>query len=102
MHADRFLEGNKTAVAPFLGAPARFPAGPFSLATGFKVPVSFVFAMKESALHYHFFASAPRDYDYSDKAGVQQQLLYDFTQQMQQKVKQYPVQWYNYYDFWKN
>jgi predicted LPLAT superfamily acyltransferase len=101
MHADRFLEGNKTVETTFLGAPARFPAGPFSLTAGFKVPVSFVFAMKESALHYHFFASEVKQYDYSDKAGMQRQMLHDFAQQMEQKVKQYPAQWYNYYDFWK-
>ena len=60
MHADRFLEGNKTLTANFLGEQARFPMGPFLLASKFKVPVSFVFAVKESNLHYHFFASADK------------------------------------------
>jgi predicted LPLAT superfamily acyltransferase len=51
MHADRFLEGNKTIPVNFLGVRARFPVGPFVLAATFKVPVSYVFAVKESALH---------------------------------------------------
>ena len=56
MHADRFLEGNKTLVGCLLGEKAKFPMGPFVLAATFKVPVSFVFAMKETSLHYHFFS----------------------------------------------
>ena len=47
LHADRFLEGNKTLALDFLGDKALFPLGPFQLAAGFKVPVSNVFAFKE-------------------------------------------------------
>ena len=65
MHADRFIEGNKTLTTDFLGEKARFPMGPFLLASTFKVPVSFVFAVKESKLHYHFFASEIKEYDRS-------------------------------------
>ena len=36
MHADRFLEGNKTLTTEFLGEKARFPMGPFVLASKFK------------------------------------------------------------------
>ena len=57
IHADRFVEGNKTIHCHFLGEPARFPAGPFVLAATFKVPVSFVFAFKETDKHYHLYAS---------------------------------------------
>jgi predicted LPLAT superfamily acyltransferase len=28
------------------------------------------------------------------------QMLSDFTAEMETRVKQYPAQWYNYYDFW--
>lgn len=100
MHADRFIEGNKTLTARFLGEEARFPMGPFLLASKFKVPVSFVFAVKESKLHYHFFASQIIDYTGIAKDAVMQQMLNDFVAEMENKVKQYPEQWFNYYDFW--
>ena len=100
MHADRFVEGNRTLTANFLGEAARFPAGPFVLAAQFKVPVCYVFAMKEGASHYHFYSTDIKTYDYSDKATAMQQMLNDFTLEMEKKVKQYPAQWYNYYDFW--
>jgi predicted LPLAT superfamily acyltransferase len=101
MHADRFIEGNKTLTANFLGEPARFPMGPFLLASKFKVPVSFVFAVKESKLHYHFFASEIKDYTTVDKTAVMQEMLNDFAHEMEIKVKQYPEQWFNYYNFWE-
>ena len=101
MHADRFLEGNKTLEATFLGKPALFPMGPFVLASKFKVPVCFVFALKETKLHYHFFSSPVHEYkDLSKETGMRM-ALEDFIMETEAKVRQYPEQWYNYYNFWK-
>ena len=101
MHADRFVEGNKTLSSNLLGEKAKFPMGPFVLAAKFKVPVSFVFAMKETNLHYHFFASAIKEYNDVKKETAMQSMLDDFANEMENKVKQYPEQWYNYYNFWQ-
>jgi predicted LPLAT superfamily acyltransferase len=100
MHADRFVEGNKTIVTDFLGRPAKFPIGPFVLAAQFKVPVSYVFAMKEGTSHYHFYATPVQQYDYNNKTTAVKTMLNDFTAAMEKRVRQYPEQWYNYYDFW--
>ena len=101
MHADRYMEGNKTLTAPFLGKDAKFPLGPFVLASTFKVPISYVFAMKESNLHYHFFAGALKEYIPAKREEMMQMMLTDFVSEMENKVKEYPEQWYNYYDFWQ-
>ena len=101
MHADRFIEGNKTLTSEFLGEAARFPMGPFVLAARFKVPVSFVFAMKETPLHYHFFASKIKDYTHLSKEMLMQEMLIDFVGEMERMVEKYPEQWYNYYNFWQ-
>ena len=101
MHADRFIEGNKTLSSIFCGEKARFPMGPFLLAAKFKVPVSFVFAVKESNLHYHFFASEIKHDAGLEKGLAMQQMLDEFAGQMEEKVKRYPEQWFNYYNFWK-
>ncbi len=102
MHADRFLEGNKTITTDFLGESARFPVGPFLLASTFKVPVSFVFAVKESKLHYHLFASEIKDYSNFGRKELMPQMLMDYAAAMEKKVKQYPEQWFNYYNFWEH
>ncbi|WDZ98748.1 LpxL/LpxP family acyltransferase [Mucilaginibacter sp. SJ] len=101
MHADRFIEGNKTITRGFLGEDAKLPAGPFVMAEKFKVPVTFVYALKESALHYHFFASPVKDYSGLPKGEGIQQLINDFIISFENKVKTYPEQWYNYYNFWQ-
>jgi predicted LPLAT superfamily acyltransferase len=99
MHADRFVTGNKTVRVPFLGQEASFPAGPFLLAATFRVPVSQVFAFKESATHYHLYATAPRQYHGRRNQGMQE-AVNDFVVALEEKVQQYPEQWFNYYNFW--
>jgi predicted LPLAT superfamily acyltransferase len=101
MHADRFVEGNKTMLCNFLGEPARFPAGPFVLAATFKVPVSFVFAFKETSTHYHLYASQPKRYQELSKDRMMEALLQDFAGAMEEKARLYPEQWFNYYNFWE-
>jgi len=100
MHSDRFLPGNKTLSTDFLGQGALFPQGPFALASKFDVPVSFVFATKESFTQYHFFAT-PAIVFRRQKESSAESILIRFVEAMSQKVKAYPTQWYNYYDFWK-
>lgn len=100
MHSDRFLPGNKTISTEFLGQQALFPQGPFALASKFPVPVSFVFATKESLTHYHFFATQGVVFR-NETSGHPEAILQKFVQAMTEKVKTYPTQWYNYYDFWK-
>jgi predicted LPLAT superfamily acyltransferase len=101
MHADRFVEGNKSIIGNFLGENARFPVGPFVLAATFKVPVSFVFAFKETDKHYHLYASEIKEYTTGRKDVIMQEIFSDFVDQMETKVKQYPEQWFNYYNFWQ-
>ena len=101
LHADRFLDGNQTATHHFLGEPAQFPTGPFMLAASFGVPVSFVFAFKESLRHYHFYGSAPVErLPEEGKADYIARLMTSFISTLEQKVKMYPEQWFNYYNFW--
>jgi predicted LPLAT superfamily acyltransferase len=103
LHADRFLQGNKTVKKNFLGALAEFPAGPFSLASGFNVPVAIVFAFKENATHYHFYGSTLlKRNDTENKIAFTDKLIDTFTRELEQKLRLYPEQWFNYYNFWLN
>jgi predicted LPLAT superfamily acyltransferase len=99
MHADRFLEGNKTLTSILLKQTARFPAGPFLLAYSFRSPVSFVFAMKDRPFDYHFYASPAKIYAGYRDSSIQE-MLQDYCVAMEETIRKYPLQWYNYYDFW--
>jgi predicted LPLAT superfamily acyltransferase len=104
IHGDRFLEGNKTVEVEFLGENARFPTGPFYLAMKYGIPVSFVFAMKERKSHYHFYATPPKYYHQQGNIARREEMLrtiiQDYKNQVEQKLTQYPEQWFNYYNFW--
>ncbi|MCI1186377.1 lysophospholipid acyltransferase family protein [Hymenobacter sp. DH14] len=99
IHADRFLPGTKTLSQDFLGAPARFPEGPFLLALKFSAPVTFVYAFKETATHYQLSATPPQRYRTAqhDTVGT---IAAAYARTLEAKVRQYPAQWFNYYDFW--
>lgn len=95
MHGDRFLPGAETLEVDFLGEKAHFPAGPFQLVKRLNVPYCFVFAFKESASHYHFYATEPQRQPDSPQAAAQA-----FAQTTETMLQRYPYQWYNFYDFW--
>ena len=101
MHADRYLPGNKTLSASFLGEEAPFPYGPFLLSLKFDAPTVFVYAFKETSTHYHFYSSAPQNYSKSN-GDTEMSVLIDFISDLENKVKKYPEQWFNYYDFYSH
>lgn len=105
MHGDRFIEGNRTVTVDFMGKPARFPIGPVNLAARFHVPLSYVFAIKETRRHYHFFASPLYYPEFSRNLQKREQILREAVQSyiriLEQTIRRYPLQWFNYYDFWK-
>jgi predicted LPLAT superfamily acyltransferase len=104
IHGDRFLEGSKTIDIEFLGEKARFPTGPFYLAMKYGIPVSFVFAMKERKSHYHFYATPPKYYMQQGNMARREEMLktiiQDYIVQVEQKLRLFPGQWFNYYNFW--
>lgn len=100
MHADRFMEGNRIIETEFLGHKAKFPLGPFVLASKLRAPVSFVFALKESDVHYNFFATEAKIYEGRGMEGAQA-MLEAYTLELTDKLRKYPHQWFNYFNFWK-
>jgi predicted LPLAT superfamily acyltransferase len=105
IHGDRFVPGTKTVSCNFLGAEALFPLGPFSLAAQLQTPVSFVYAMKENKSHYNFFASEPvlcnLGTDRKQRDAEVIKVLSAYVSSLEKMIERYPLQWYNYYPFWK-
>ena len=104
IHGDRYLPGSNTVTVDFLGKEARFPSGPLYLASKSQVPVSFVFTLKESATHYHFFATPGRLFPYPSKIKTRKsdirQMVRSYVEVLEGMVRRYPLQWFNYYHFW--
>jgi len=95
---DRYFEGSKTLEAELLGESAIFPAGPFVIASRLKVPVAFVYVMKEANLHYHLYTRRSPEFKQRDTQAV----LNNYTKSVSEILKEYPYQWFNYFDFWNH
>lgn len=95
MTGDRYMEGAKYITQEFLGEPAKFPAGPFLLASRLQVPVLFVYVMKEKNKHYHLYTRAA-----NAKHRDHITLVKNYTESLEWMLKKYPLQWFNYFDFW--
>lgn len=93
---DRYFEGGRSLKGRLLGAEATFPAGPFVIASRLKVPVVFVYVMKEKDLHYHLYARIAEV-----KKADAESLLEAYTDSMEQMLRKYPLQWFNYFNFWE-
>ncbi len=101
MPADRINGSQKCIEHDFLGAKAKFPLGPFSVATMRGLDVLAVNVMKDSLTSYKIYVT-PLAYDKESSRQEQiRQLSSAYVAELEKRVRQYPTQWYNYFEFWQ-
>ena len=101
MPADRINGSPKYIEHDFLGAKAKFPLGPFSVATMRGLDVLAVNVMKASLKRYKIYVT-PLLYDKTAPRQEQiKQLSSAYVAELEKRVRQYPEQWYNYFEFWQ-
>ena len=94
---DRYLEGVATQSAQFFNEDVLFPEGPFKLALRYKLPVLFMHCMREPNRHYHLYARPLKQEATTVKA-----LVEAYAQNVESMVRRYPLQWFNFYDYWND
>ncbi|MCG2460188.1 lipid A biosynthesis acyltransferase [Flavobacteriaceae bacterium F89] len=92
---DRYAKQTKFLEANLLGKTAKFPVGPFLMGQKLKVPILFVYVMKEKNLHYHLYARKVEAEDQNAKS-----VLAHYVESITWVLDKYPYQWFNYFDFW--
>jgi predicted LPLAT superfamily acyltransferase len=64
-----------------------------------------VFAVKESRRQYRFFASpikvVPSARNPMERPSVVMDSIKEFVSEFEKITRKYPLQWHNYYDFWR-
>ena len=98
---DRVFGSQKTVQCRFFDDSASFPAGPFTLAVQRDVPILTVFAMKEGRRKYKVLLDVLPVPEGETKQERIQSLADAYASRLEAVVRQYPDQWYNFYDFWK-
>jgi predicted LPLAT superfamily acyltransferase len=105
MPADRLLGSTKSVTCPFLNGMAEFPLGPFTLAARFNVPILTAFAMKTGAKKYKVMTSMMNDgtaEETEETKPREEQLARQFAARLEEVMKAYPLQWFNFYEFWNS
>jgi predicted LPLAT superfamily acyltransferase len=102
--ADRASGPDQYISLPFLGAPARFPSGPFRMAAMLGYPVYFMVGLYCGGNRYevHFepladFAGITRGQrDEAVRATLQK-----YVTTLEQHCKAAPYNWFNFFEFWE-
>ena len=102
MPGDRVFGSQKSVPCKFMGDTAEFPAGPFALAIQRDLPALALFAMKESSKQYRIKVYKLDSPDKTLKRAEQiAALAQSFANTVERTIREYPEQWFNYYDFWQ-
>lgn len=97
---DRSAGATKSVETMFLGRMTKFPMGPFSVATMRSLDVLAVNVMKTGNKRYKIYI-APLHYDKQAPRREQiRQLAEAYARELETRLREYPTQWFNFYDFW--
>ena len=102
--ADRIMNANKknSVLVDFLGCQAAFPLSPYLMAHLLEVPVYCLFALNKQndcLIRFEMFEQKviiPR----KQRQLVIRQYAQKFAARLERECFNFPLQWYNFYDFW--
>lgn len=103
---DRIPVNNPKAMVEvdFLSAKANLPIGPYVLSKVLGCPMIALFCCKQSGgyeVSFDLFAE-PINFNSKNRAEVVQQYAQKYADLLAQKAGQYPLQWYNFHNFWQS
>ena len=101
---DRIFGSPRYVECDFMGSRARFPLGPYMMALQREVPTIATFVMKESSYRYQVYIRRIQtdDRQFANRTEQAANLAQHFASEIEAILKQYPEQWFNYYEFWNH
>jgi predicted LPLAT superfamily acyltransferase len=96
--------GARTVTARLLGSPARFPAGPYLLASMLRCPVYLTFGLYRDPNRYDLYCEP-----FAERIELprkeREEALASYAQRYADRLEHYvrlaPDNWFNFYDFWE-
>jgi predicted LPLAT superfamily acyltransferase len=102
--ADRNVDGKDLVSYDFLGAPAKFPQGPFRVAMLLQRPAVMMVGVYRGGNRYDVFfellAPAPETRA-RDSASWLDATMRNYVGRLEHYCRAAPYNWFNFYDFWK-
>jgi len=102
---DRTGLNEKTVTVEFFGRPARFPVGPFMLASILKCPVMLTFGLYREPNRYDLHCEPFCERLELPRKNRQDHLrahVQRFAERLEAYCRQAPDNWFNFYDFWEH
>ncbi|CRI54944.1 LpxL/LpxP family acyltransferase [Pseudomonas sp. CCOS 191] len=98
------LHGARTATVDFLGQPAAFPQGPWLLAGLLGCPVNLLFCLKLNGRYQITLEPFAEQLQWrrAERDQVIQQWTARYAERLALYCHQAPLQWFNFYPFWKS
>ena len=103
---DRPFGSEKTAICPFLGAPAPFPQGPFRLALVLEAPVVLFFGLYRGGNRYDICLEVMAERASAEGGGsggraeAMARWIERYVRRLEHHARAAPYNWFNFYDFW--
>ncbi|KRC11987.1 acyl-CoA synthetase [Hydrogenophaga sp. Root209] len=104
MLADRSLANDSTAECMFLGAPARFPLGPWRMAAMLRRPVFFMSGLYLGGNRYELRFEPLADFsnvERGDREAAMAQAMQAYADRLGDMCRRAPYNWFNFFDFWQ-
>ena len=101
--ADRSSGPDQYLTLPFLGAPARFPTGPFRMAAMLRHPVYFMAGLYRGGNRYDVHFELLADFSTAERRGrdeLVRETLERYVATLERHCLSAPYNWFNFYDFW--
>jgi len=96
VQGDRALGTKGDVEVPFFGRPARFPLGPFLLASGVGAPLAPAFCLLGADYRYVVKVAEP----FTAVRGEAEAAARVWVATLEAIVREYPTQWFNFFDIW--
>lgn len=96
--------GTSSADLSFFGGTASFPVGAYVMAAIAGAPLVHVFSLREPRGHYHFFGFPPQRPvmpPHNQRDAYLRDCAARFAHDLESVLKRDPLQWYNFYPFWR-
>lgn len=102
--ADRSLAHDATAECMFLGAPARFPLGPWRMAAMLRRPVFFMTGLYLGGNRYQLHFELLADFSAVERIhreAAMAQAMQAYADRLGDFCRRAPYNWFNFFDFWQ-
>jgi predicted LPLAT superfamily acyltransferase len=96
------VDRGRVVEVPFLGELAAFPQGPYILGALLKAPAYLMFCVRGAKgfnVHFSKFAD-PIELPRADRAGAIRHYASLYARELEARVAETPLQWFNFYSFW--